>query len=401
MTARLCLLIALLLMLLPGASALAQGDAPPPPLLAMLAGVPQSAIPADSGWATVRYADYAALYETEGIAALRDAGNLDALMNDVPLSGMLMRLVAGPEALNYAFVGAGQMADAVGFEWLLDVERSLEFGNPPDVGLLLSGDLDAAAIGAALQARDFSQADVSGVTVWHRFDDLAVSIAARDTADPFGGHLGAAARIALLPDMLANARSWSLINGIIGAAQGDLPSLADDPAYRALAGAITAPDGLLIQALFFDGAALGAVPGDPASLGLTLPAAADLGPLPPYALAALADRQEGNDQVHLIGLVYADAPTAQAAADVLAGRLADFRLSTRPDEVLVEGFGATVSASVVESAADGLAVALVEARYPLPAERTDAETGRFLSAGRFYGLWVQALMRREFTPLWW
>lgn len=400
MTARLSLLIALLLALLPGASALAQDDPPSSPLLALLAGVPEDALPADSGWATVRYADYAALYEAEGIAALRDAGDLDALMNDVPLPGMLMRLIAGPEALNYLLTSTGQMAGAVGFEWLLDVDRSLEFGGPPDVGLLLSGDLDAAAIGAALQARDFSQADVSGVTVWHRFDDLAVSIADRDPADPFGGHLGAAARIALLPGALANARSWPLINSIIGAAQGAQPSLADDAAYRALAGAITAPDGLLIQALFFDGAALGAVAGDPASLGVALPAA-DLGPLPPYALAVLADRQEGNDQVHLIGLVYPDAPTAQAAAEVLAGRIADFRLSTRPDTVLAEELGATVSASVIESAADGLAVALIEARYPLPAERTDAETGRFISAGRLYSLWVQAIMRREFTPLWW
>lgn len=398
MNARLSLLLALLLALLPGASALAQDDSPPPPLLAMLAGVPQSAVPADGGWATVRYTDYAALYESEGITRLRDFGNLDLLMTSVPLPGMLMRIIAGPEALSYVFASTGQMAAAVGFEWLLDVDRSLEFGDPPDVGLLLGGDLDAAAIGAALQARDFSQAEVSGVTVWHRFDDLAISMMDRDTADPFGGHLGAAARIALLPDMLANARSWPLINGIIGAAQGDLPSLADDPAYRALAGAITAPDGLLIQALFFGGEAL-QVAGDPTQLGLTLPAA-DLGPLPPYTLAALADRQEGSDQVHLIGLVYADAPTAQVAADVLAGRLADFRLSTRPDEVLIERFGATVSASVVESAADGLAVALVEVRYPLPAERTDAG-GRFLSAGRLYNLWVQAILRREFTPLWW
>lgn len=370
MNARLSLFLALLLVVLPGASALAQDDSPPSPLLAMLGDVPQGAIPADSGWATVRYTDYAALYEAEGITKLRDFGNLDLLKTAVPLPGMLMRLAAGPEALSYVFASAGKMAAAVGFEWLLDVDRSLEFGDPPGVGLLLGGEFDTEAIGAALQARDFSQADVSGVTVWHRFDDLAISVADRDPADPFGGNLGAAARIALLPDMLANARSWPLINGIIGAAQGDLPSLADDPAYRALAGAITAPDGLLIQALFFGGEAL-QVAGDPAQLGLAMPAA-DLGPLPPYALAILADRQEGNDQVHLIGLVYADAPTAQAAADVLAGRIADFRLSTRPDIVLAEDFGATVSASVVESEADGLAVALVEVRYPLPAERTDA-----------------------------
>lgn len=399
MNARLSLFLALLLVLLPGASAFAQDDSPPSPLLTLLAGVPQSAIPADSRWTAVRYTDYAALSESEGITKLRDFGNLDLLKTAVPLPGILMRLAAGPEALSYLFASAGQMAAAVGFEWVFDVDRSLEFGDPPDMGLLLDGDFDAAAIGAALGARDFSQADVSGVTVWHRFDDLAISVADRDIADPFGGHLGAAARIALLPDMLANARSWPLINGIIGAAQGDLPSLADVPAYRALAGAITAPDGLLIQALFFNGAALGAVPGDPASPGVTVPAA-NLDPLPPYTLVALADRQAGNDQVHLIALVYADTPTAQAAADVLAGRIADFRLSVRPDAVLTKEFGATVSASVVGSEAEGLAVALVEVRYPLPAVRTDAG-GRFITAGRLYSLWVQAIMRREFTPLRW
>ncbi|MEW6578239.1 MAG: hypothetical protein AB1435_03485, partial [Chloroflexota bacterium] len=172
MTARLCLIVALLLALMPSATALAQDDPPAPSLLAMLAGVPQDALPADSGWATVRYVDFAALYEAEGIAALRAAGDLDALMNDVPLPGMLMRIIAGPEALSYVFPNSGQMAASVGFEWLLDVDRSLDFGDPPDFGLLLGGDFDAGAIGAALQARDFSQTDVSGVTVWHRFDDL-------------------------------------------------------------------------------------------------------------------------------------------------------------------------------------------------------------------------------------
>jgi hypothetical protein len=399
MTARLCLLLALLLALAPVAGVLAQEDLPPSPLLAMLALVPQDAVPAASGWATVRYTDYAALADSEGITLLRNFGNLDLLMTAVPLPAMLTRISAGPEALNYLFPSAGQMAGAVGFEWLLDVDRSLEFGDPPDPGLLLDGNLDAEAIGAALQARDFSQADVNGVMVWHRFDDSAVSIADRNTADPFGGHLGAAARIALLPDMLANARSWGLIEAIIGAAQDALPSLADDPAYRALAEAITAPDGLLIQALFFDGVALGAVAGDPTQPGLVMPAE-DLGPLPPYALVALADRQEGNDQVHVIGLVCADAPTAEAAAEVLAGRITDFRLSTQPDEVLVERFGASITASVVEGPADGLAVALVEARYPLPSPRTDAETGRFTTGGLLYRTWVQAIMQRAFTPLW-
>lgn len=398
MIARLCLTVALFLALIPGYGVLAQHEASISPLLSLLGDVPQSARVAAGGGATVRYVDYAALYAAEDIASLRANGDLDALLHDVPLGAIFMRIVAGPEALAHVFGSTGDMAAVVGFEWLLDVDRSLEFGDPPHTGLLLGGAFDPQAIGAALQARDFDQTSVDGVTVWHRFDDLTVSIADRNTADPFGGHLGAAARIAVWPDMLANARSWPLINAIISAVRGEQPSLADDPAYRALAEAITAADGLLIQALFFPGEVL-QLTGDPASAGGAQPTP-DIGPLPPYELAVLADRQEGNEQVHLIGLTYADAPTAQVAAEVLAARLSDFRLSTRPDEVLVEQFGAAVTSVVFDAADDGPAVALVEVRYPLPTERTDPETGRFVSGGRLYGLWVQAIMRREFTPLW-
>lgn len=398
MDARRTLITLLLLsVLLSGMTVRAQEAPPTPPLLTMLAFAPQTAISTESGWATARYVDFQAFFASEGLDSLRDARDFDALLGDVSLGARSLRLVAGPEALASVFQSAGHMAEVVGFEWLLDVDRSLEFGDLPNAGLLLNGDFDPDAVGAALQARDFSRADVGGVTVWHRFDDLSLSMMDRETADPFGGHLGAAARIAVWPDMLANARSWPLINAIIGAAHDEQPSLADDPAYRALASAITAPDGLLIQALFFPGEAL-QLANDPTSAGVTMPAA-DLGSLPAYELAVLADRQEGNDQVHLIGLVYADAPTAQVAAEVLAGRLADFRLSNRPDEVLVEQFGATVTPSVVDVPDGGLVVALVEVRYPLPAERADPETGHFLSAGRLYSLWVQAIMRREFTPV--
>jgi len=291
-------------------------------LQALLSYVPSEAALVESGWATVRFVDYGALFESEGLSLFRALGDVDFLMSAVPLGPILSRIAAGPEALMYLFAGAGQMEDVVGFEWLLDVDCSLEFGDPPGIGLLLGGSFDAVGIGVALENRGFSLGEIEGVPVWHRFDDLAISVAARDVADPFGGHLGAAARIALFPDALGNARAWSLIEAMISAGQSTRPSLADDPIYEALAEAVAEPGGLLIQALFFSATAL-RVPGSGEPTGQEPTDKADV--LPLYLGAVLADRQEGDDQIHLIALVCADEPTALDAADVLARRLESFR----------------------------------------------------------------------------
>ena len=374
----------------------------PPSLLAMLAMVPDNDLVQGQGWASVRYADFQALYTSEGVEDMRLLDNTTQLLKLVPLPGMLMRIMAGPEALQYVLVGVDEMKTVVGFEWIASVDRSLEFGTPPNTALILDGRFDADAVGAALSARDFEETDVSGVPVWHRFDDAQVNIQARDTADPFGGHLGMAARIAVMPPYLANSRNWDTTKSMIAAAQGDQPSLADNPNYRALAEAITAPDGLLIQALFFDGADLGVLPDNRAMTmtgrqGAEDPTAA-YGPLTPYALAVLADRQEGQDQVHLIGLVYPSADVAGPAAEEVATRIQAFTL---PDhtETLVAEFGAQVSSRVYESESTGQAVAVIEVRYPLPADRKDAATGRFIAGGIMYRNWAQAILRREFFAL--
>ncbi len=164
------------------------------PLLEMLARVPSGAVSTDSGWALVRYADYEVLFAAEGATAFRELGDAELLLNTLPLGAMLSRFVTGPEALNHLFAGTGRMADLVGFEWLVDVDRSLEFGDPPDLGVLLGGAFAEEAIGTALQDRGFEYVEVQGIPVWHRFGDHEISLADRDPADPFGGHLGAASR---------------------------------------------------------------------------------------------------------------------------------------------------------------------------------------------------------------
>jgi hypothetical protein len=271
------------------------------------------------------------------------------------------------------------------------------------MALILEGTFDEEAIGSALSAREFEQTEVNGLPVWHRFEDAAINVMEREMADPFGGDLGSAARIAILPGYLANSRYWNMTEAITATFQGSQDALADNPNYRALAEAITEQDGLLIQAMFFNLADVGMVAGDP--LAIMEGEAGDdpaegYGPLMPFALAVLADRQEGQDQVHLIGLVYPDHASAEAAAQELARRISVFGFPQRPDEVIVEQFGAQVTASVYDSPDTNNAVAVVEVRYPLPEERINPDTGQFITVGQMYRFWVQAIMQRAFSPLW-
>lgn len=362
-------------------------------LLNMLEFVPYGVQEIATGWAHVRYVDYAALFASEGLAELRALGSVDLLLTTVPLGALVGRVADGPDALQYLLVSAGRMTEVVGFEWLTDVDRSLEFGEVPAVGLLLGGSLDPDAIGRSLETRGFDRRDIGGVEVWHRFDDWTIRIDAREPADPFAGHLGSAARIALLPDVLASGRAWGIVEATLAALQGDILSLADDPGHRALIGSLTGPEGLLIQALLFPGEAL-------RLYGESWPIGDTADRLPPYTLAGLADRQEGGEQVHVISLVYPDGESAQLAARVLARRIEAFALPEAPEDPLVERVGATITAAVVEHAEDGLAVAVVEARYPLPHPRRDAQTGTYLVAGELYRLWVRAILFRAFSPLW-
>ncbi|MEW5825573.1 MAG: hypothetical protein AB1778_01970 [Candidatus Bipolaricaulota bacterium] len=379
------------------ASAIACGQVTSSSLFEMLARVPQAAVPANSVWAVARYANYEALFAAEGATELRDLGDVARMMESLPLGAILNRVVAGPEAINYLSSGTGQMPDVVGFEWLVDVDSSLEFGDPPDLGLLLGGDFDAEAIGRALQGRNFALEEIQGVPVWHRLGDREISLQDRNPADPFGGHLGAAARIALLPRMIANARSWPFIEAILAAGTGELPSLAEDVGYRALATAVSEPEGMLIQALLFTGASLRVTDVPELSGDLALE---PIDGLPWYSHAILADRQEGDDQVHLIGLVCSDRVTAQTASFVLSGRLEAFHPPDQPEQVLAERYGATTRASVIEFPEDNLAIALVEVRYPVPADRDDPDTGFYATLGPLFRAWVNAILRREFSPLW-
>jgi hypothetical protein len=136
---------------------------------------------------------------------------------------------------------------------------------------------------------------------------------------------------------------------------------------------------------------------------------ADYGALPPYRLAALADRQEGEWQVAMIALAYNSVEDAEIGAPELAQRIESFSniIFLRRREPIFDEFpSATIESRVYTSPETGLYAAVVELRYPTPSQEEEqappdiSYAGVPREAAAFYQFLVNPVFRRVFYPLW-
>jgi len=398
---RLSFVVALIAVLILAAlPAAAQTPPPAPnsdPLLAMLALIPDSPTARVTQGSGVSYVDYRAIEVAGGFTRPAPGTDFASLSKD--LQGLwlhaMLRVRSGP-SMSYVRSYMTDMPRLVGFSWF-DQERALEYGIPPHTVKIIGGTFDAGKVGAALTGRSFEKMDVDGVTVWHRFDDAKTNLTKREVGDPFGGEMGLAARIALLPGHVANARYWDDIKAVVAAYKGSQKSLADAPDYRALTDAIidsTSFKGSLLQAIFIPVEAAEGIGLAPTDKMPNAPDVTAYKPLPPYQLAIIADRQEGDTQINLIAAAYKDAETAQQASAEIHRRVVDFNIGKRYELVK-----ATVDEPRIYKAANGLSVVVVAVRYPLPIYKPDANPGENMQGGLVYALWVQSMTRRQFYPL--
>lgn len=340
----------------------------------------------------------------------------DANLGNAPLEDALrtlMRANAGPAAyLQYMYAGLDSMAGEIGVG-PADIRRGLDFGMPPSLGMVLGldpGTDHMPAIGAALAARNFGQREINGLTVWHHLDDNAIDIANRTPGDPFWGHLGRSKRLFLFEGMLAGTPAWPMAEMMVAAASGQAPSLVSNPEICAIAMAMTGPalPGALLQFVLVNPADVMvaqpelAIPesADEPGLDLVLPDSQP-GDLPPYRLAAFADRFAGDHDEALIALAYRDAETAAAGATVLADRMRNFLPASAPDhwQQLLTEFNAEIASEIIEDPDDGPAIALVRIRYDsqFPTDETDDGLRRY--GGLLFRQMVRAYLNRELTPL--
>ena len=379
----------------------------------LLALVPDSPI-GRQGTPLVSYIDFDAMVgaayadpmATGAVASL-------ATLNFEEQVSAFRRAAAGPpEDLQLLSVIEAEMPSLLGIG-VSDVHRALVFGTPPQTGTVFGLDPQqdySAAIAAALDARAFEQRDVVGTTVWHRLSDGAMDLTNRTPGDPFGGHMGLAARIAHIDSALVNSAMWPVTLSMVAAA-GDVRALAEDPTVAATVAAIADPalDGVLLQFVLLNAADTMAVPGDPARLLLdgAAPEAGAAAPqgqadaLPPYLLVALADRSTGNRDETLVALTYPDEATAEMAATVLADRLRSFAPASAPEAWIdhLAALDATVEPVVFTGEAGGPAVALARISYPALL-RMDEAGDDDVGPGDWTFAWlINTLYRRELSVL--
>jgi hypothetical protein len=369
------------------------------PLLDMLKLVPDNE-ETQAGVPLVNYVDYRAVEQARGIDKPPTKADFD---NQTDTSGLWIAASNGVMSgmrLDYFMQYLEGMEQAVGFSWF-DINQALTFGNPPSMGVVLTGTFDANAIAAAFKTRDFTSKKQDDTTVWcgpNGCDEgQKTNVANRDPANPFGGDLGRDEPFALLTaDIVADSADYGVLSAILDTHQGKQASLADNSTVQAAANVITGK-GTLRQAQFFNGADVG----DYSQMVATdSPDSDQPDSLPTYALAFFADLYSNDEQSALIGLVYDDEESAQTATALLIDHLqmAQSVVRKQPFMDLIEAREGHITGATVETdAATGKFIALLDIRYPMPSNEKQ-DTG-YTASSLVFKLLIDAIYQRDATWL--
>ncbi len=405
----------LMLVILP-ITAFSAADTPPPPFVEMLARVPISAASLESAQ-VLTYVDYRAVEAARADVPTPESWAEWSALDDAAASLWITnatRIQSGPAEVFQYLNLFENMPQVMGFD-VFDINRALTFGDPPGTGYIYNGDFEPDAVAAAHTARGYVQTDYNGVALWCGAvgcgNGFQQNIPERDPVNIFGGDLGRQFPFALTPNYIYVSGDLTRLQDMMDTQRGALESLLDVPAYLAVADAATLGDSLLIQVQILSPLHVGY------QTNVTQPEAYEayfesIGNLPPYELVALVDKQDGTDQLASIILVYDRQDDAKQAAVELTRRLETFvPISLRQQDPILENeaiAGKMDEPTVYYSEDSGKWVAIATARYPIPenvrytSEGQPAEAGEsgmLRGSGLVYRAWIQALFRRELTPL--
>jgi hypothetical protein len=289
--------------------------------------------------------------------------------------------------------------ETFGFD-LLQVDQSLEIGEPPSAIAILRGRFDVDAITTALTRAGYQTVAAEGATVYSLDPEDRVVF----SSDAGRLALARMNNIAILPDgTLICASRLDLVQQTLAVAQGTAPSLADRPDVQSLLAAQDAP---LASALLVMGTALASstvpdviVIGTPVDVDVLATRIAEIGEMPPVIMALLGVTAggpvpppydepasgdvaltEAPDAHFAIALLMPDAASAETAVRVATERLATgvSGVDGRP----FSAFFADWQASVVpETSVAKLELTFAEGVSP--------------------GVWIQLFARRDLLFLAW
>ncbi|MEM7738531.1 MAG: hypothetical protein AAF267_22370 [Deinococcota bacterium] len=313
--------------------------------------------------------------------------------SDVHLAAMRLstsNFDLGPLFLTYSAFMAGGMTEAVGFS-IFDIEASLVAGGSGEDITVLKTDAVYSDVEVALSERGFERLVVSDIPMWTRFEDGTMTVQERNTDDPFGGHLGRSARIALFPGVMVNGSFTEITTYSIEAANQQRPSLADAPDMQALVNA-TSTLGEIVQATFLSPFEVGidlTKELDPRSKKATIAAQDNLGTLPLYELAMLIDFVDTDGETrHALAMLYTTQTDAEAAMEEGQKRLELFS-TVIPSAGEFENLN--FQSQIVQW--NGLYVSLISAHYKSQPFRYSAMFGNTL-----FRVWMAGVHMGDFFP---
>ncbi len=328
----------------------------------------------------------------------------------------------------------GEVMEALTGMDYFDIHMGMGFGRSPMSGLIFGGDLDFETIGAAHMARGYTENMVQGLHMWcsgkfgcevpTAYDNKAI-----EPYNVFDPKLGRQPAFLGLEDKAANyiasAFDHDLLLTMVDAAVESHESLADALDFRTLASALIDPEhysGDLLQVHFisalmtdislnpvevFRASNTSVNPREAWDAWVESVGWAHYDVLPAYPLMALADRQEGDDVVTMVALVYPAREDAELALPELVKRLTMysggwFRWGWEPNEPLLStrpGNPAVRDSYVYTCAETGWSVAVVTLRNDFA--YTDEESGETIHNRNFiYPIYWDDIMMEDFYPLW-
>jgi hypothetical protein len=236
------------------------------------------------------------------------------------------------------FLESENMPEAVGFD-VFAIQAELNYGDPPESTLQLEGQFDLDAVRAALTAQGYEREDREDAELWCGAAGCDaggdVNLADQNPSNPFGGKLGRQQPILIEDGRLISSPSLAVIEDHLAITGGSASTLADAPEYQAAVKALN-PDGVLLQAYFWDGDILArmgqldfltkSIRLSPNQLKTVLSTfLEDYETLPAYQLLAFGDVVTETEQVARIALVYSDDTAAQQAANLIPKRIAAYQ----------------------------------------------------------------------------
>lgn len=413
--------LAFVLLLLSGLPTAAQ-DTDARPLLEMLAHVPDSPLSRSELYFNDRLAIETAYSPAQmpadfaAFEALGDADDDSSAMSPNELWWRVFMNTSSSQMSRYIGM-VDTMPDAVGFDFF-SIDRELNYGQPPQTTTQYEGMFDLEAIRAALSEHGFVQSEEDSAELWCSTDGcdegLRTNLAERDPANPFGGDLGRRQPILISENRLLSSASLPVVENHLEVMNGDAPSLAEAPEYRAAVEALTS-EGTLIQAHFFDGELLLGI--SQFSLDFMRSPSAeqiklvlqdilkDYETLPAYSLLVLGDVATDTEQIGKVALVYDDADSAKTAAELIPRRIAAYTsiaVNRTLQELLEERHVTGVTAEVVKSGDTGKYVLLINLPTPkaTPEQISQMTIGNtdppdVTAPGLIYRLLLDAIYRRD------